>query len=163
MATTGSFSHAPPRLRTADVLDGLSNTACFSEILHTADSSERLRVNWMTPRRYESADQFEDFLRACRSVPENPVSAGWRGVPSRGIPWTDSNIGNTYYTHSLPPNEASCQNQALVQIGIYTVASAHQGGANLLFADGHVTFVASSVDLRIWTEFGSRGTAAASQ
>jgi len=36
--------------------------------------------------------------------------------------------------------------------------STHPGGANLVFADGHVDFISEDLDLATYTEFGTRAS-----
>jgi len=154
----GPYSRGP--VRTADVRDGLSNTAAIAEILHADGTSARLRVNWHTPRAYESPAQFDELVNACASVPGQPAQFGWLGDPfSRGMPWTDGNLGSTLYNHALAPGSPSCINGSLVQLGIYSAAGFHQGGVNVLFGDGHCRFIANSVSLETWVDLGSRAPA----
>jgi prepilin-type N-terminal cleavage/methylation domain-containing protein/prepilin-type processing-associated H-X9-DG protein len=158
----GMFRHISPArpplrdgpIRAQDVKDGLSNTASVSEILHTNGTPDRLRVNWNTPARYPHQDE---FVAACAGIPPVPTDYGWAGdIFSRGQPWTVGDVGITMYNHVLGPNQPSCYNAGSVQDGIYSAASAHNAGVNLLFADGHLNFISASVDIAVWQGFGSR-------
>jgi len=79
----------------------------------------------------------------------------------RGVPWTSGQLGQTMYVHTLPPNLQSCFNGTNVPTGIYTAASAHAAGVNLLLADGRVQFTSASIDRQVWRELGSRSSRAA--
>jgi prepilin-type processing-associated H-X9-DG protein len=37
-----------------------------------------------------------------------------------------------------------------------TASSEHSNGVNVLFGDGHITFVSNNVELVVWRAFGSR-------
>jgi prepilin-type processing-associated H-X9-DG protein len=43
-----------------------------------------------------------------------------------------------------------------VQYGAYSASSRHSGGANLLYADGHVRFTTENVNIDTWRAIGTR-------
>lgn len=145
----------------ADVPDGLSNTAIFSEILPSRGrdrlNQSRLRGLWLTPRNLSHPDQFEEFCEVCRSVPPQPATYGWRLGDHREGNWTVSG-SHKWYTHTLTPNLPSCvaSTAAGSSYPINTAASLHTSGVNVAFADGHVQFVAETIDSQIWMDYGSR-------
>lgn len=144
-------------VRAADVIDGLSNTAAMSEILHANSTFQRLRAVWNTPMTLAAQDELDQFADTCSSIPPNPTDYGWRGNGMiRGVPWYNGSLGQGMYNHVIEPNRPSCTNGTAVQLGAYTAASSHQGGVNVLFGDGHVTFCASQTDREVWREMGSR-------
>jgi len=149
LASSGVRDSGP--IRPADVVDGLSQTAAVSEILVGDGSYDRLRTLWQLPRRLDAPSELEEFADYCRSGRWTRGDAWFRGRP-----WTDGNLGATLYNHVLPPNQNSCTNGTRVQQGAYAAASDHPGGVNVLFADGHVRFVSSTVDLSTWRALGSR-------
>ncbi len=152
-----SYGYGP--VRAADVTDGTSNTACVAEILRTNRSMERLRVNWNTTVLFSKSNEINDFASLCQSVPFDAASAGWRGnCYARGNPWTNGNVGYTLYNHVLSPQQPSCYNKTEIITAASTAASAHPGGVNLLFADGHLEFIVSSIDMGVWREFASRAS-----
>ncbi len=69
---------------------------------------------------------------------------------SRGRPWTHGDMSIPWYTHTSVPNSHSCPNGSRVPKGLYSAASNHAHGVNLLFTDGHVKLVAQSIDRSIW-------------
>ena len=70
--------------------------------------------------------------------------------------WTESGLSSTWYNHVLTPNSPSCANGNGSIDAIATAGSFHHGGCHVVFADGHVQFVANDVDSGVWSEFGSR-------
>lgn len=137
----------------ADVADGLSNTAAVAEILHADSSANRLRTIWNTPANLS----FHSLVTTCSQLPSDPSFAGWSGDPyARGTPWIAGDSAETFYNHVLPPDQPSCFNGTEVQTGIFTVSSAHNSGANVLYGDGHVEFANESISVEIWFELGSR-------
>ncbi len=139
----------------AMIRDGLSATIAMSEILHGDRTDHRLRVLWMTPLPFTD---FEAFCQFCEQIPKNPTLFGYDGGSGeRGVPWYNGAPGMGGYNHALPPNRPSCLNGGGYFAGLHTAASAHAGGVHSLFGDGHVRFIASAVDRRVWRDFGSRG------
>lgn len=145
----------PGKLRPQDVEDGLSSTALLSEILVGDGTWGKRRTPWKTPQSFGNG-QLEQFAEHCRSLPgTKPPNDGdpW----ARGRPWTVAFGPNSlFYNHVLPPNSKSCQDGNGVPRGIYSAGSLHQGGVNVLFADGRVEFIAEGVDLQVWRDYGSR-------
>ena len=166
----GVFRHLAPwkpdvyadgPIRSADITDGMSQTAAVAEVLHSVGVApgERLRTSWETPRRY-AVNEFDQFRSDCRNVPEDPVAAGWRGTSiQHGSKWVQGSLGISTYTHSLPPQNPSCTNRGGVPDGIYSAGSSHIGTVHVLHADGHVAPVAWQVDELVWMNLGSRFSA----
>jgi prepilin-type N-terminal cleavage/methylation domain-containing protein len=145
-------------VRSADILDGLSNTAAVSEVLHGTNEFpfERLRGNWNLTRFYTAAE-LDEFRADCEALPTDPWGAGWRGSPvSRGWSWSRGNNGYSMYNHALAPNRPSCFDGTDVMRGIYTAASRHAGVVQVLYADNHNDGVSESVDRNVWIACGSR-------
>ena len=144
-------------VRSADVIDGLSNTASMSELLHGDRTWDRLRTVWQTPISLTAPSELDQFSVMCETIPPDPRQYGWRGFPMmRGIPWYSGVSGIGMYNHILPPNRPNCTNGSNVPHGAYTAASMHAGGVSVLYGDGRVVFLANSVDRNVWREMGSR-------
>lgn len=145
-------------IRVRDVRDGMSNTVAIAELRHgIPEQYERLRTVWQTPLPMLQPSELDTFSQLCLSVPDDPPRYGWRGAPySLGASWLQAGLPTTCYTHVLTPNNPSCTNGTKVQPGIYTAGSRHPGGANLLYADGHLSFISDSIDRNAWREIGSR-------
>lgn len=155
---TSSNVYSESAVTYADVTDGLSATAAVSECLHSMGfgSQDRLRVAWFLPQEFD-ASETESFVTMCQSIPAEPVASGFGGDPfAHGFEWVFGDIGFSTYNHMLVPMQPSCLNGNAVQTGIYSAGSAHQSHVNVLFCDGHVQQVTSSVDVKLWRAIGSR-------
>lgn len=154
--THGGSPHADP-VRASDISGGLSNTSLVAEARSSDGSGGRLTVSWELPRSF-SASEIDVFAEYCNTLPARPAQAGWRGdMRGRGLPWTLGNMAVTFYDHVATPNLPSCLNRTSLSDAISTASSNHLGGVNVVACDGHVAFVANSVDLRVWRASGSRG------
>lgn len=133
---------------TADIQDGLSNTAMMSELLVDDGSRDPRRMQISTDRTYAAVEE-STFIQDCRQAPLRRSSSG------SGVPWINGSFGATRYNHVLTPNIRSCLNRTNVPNGGHTPASEHPGGVNLLIADGSVRFVADSINTDVWQSMGS--------
>lgn len=70
-----------------------------------------------------------------------------------GSTWVTGQPANTRYIHVMPPNTWSCRSG--LQIA-HVASSHHPGGVNVLFCDGSVRFIKSSVSVQTWWALGSR-------
>ena len=155
----GTFVMAPVRL--SQVTDGLSQTSMMSEALHGTSSdgvscSDRLRAVWDLPTAMSAPSQLDQFADACDSIPLYPANYGFFGFLQKGVPWYHGDSGVGMYNHILTPNRPSCTTGRSIQYGAYTATSLHPGGVNMLYGDGHVSFVADTVDRAVWRGWGSR-------
>jgi prepilin-type N-terminal cleavage/methylation domain-containing protein len=142
------------KVRAADVVDGLSNTAAISESL-VGDGSPHIRRRiWVTPYPLVAAGELEQFAALCR---QTAITGTANSAPSVRWVWTDGGDPmQTRYNHVLYPNDVSCVNEQAVQEGAYSTGSLHPGGVHGLLGDGHVRFFATHVDLQVWRAVGSR-------
>jgi prepilin-type N-terminal cleavage/methylation domain-containing protein/prepilin-type processing-associated H-X9-DG protein len=138
------------RVRFADILDGTSNTAAFSERLLADGSnaivSEREDV-FFSPAAPTTPDQAKTL---CEQLDTTNLANQFPLF--MGAPWIH---GQHSYLHVTTPNSRSC--------GFFTVSRAvmppssrHPGGVNVLLCDGSVKFVMSGVELRSWRALGTR-------
>ena len=133
------------KIRIANIADGTSNTAAFSERpLASGSSSDPSLAVLELPGGADTTDA------AC----SDPASGKWN--LERGGKWIVGNYGNTLYNHALPPNATAwdCMNQQQ-QKARMTARSRHAGGVTLLFCDGSVALF-SNRDLTVWRALGSR-------
>ncbi len=161
---SGAFNAGKPR-RFSDFGDGLSNSSYFAEQLYCLESSlvEKhtdpavikaypLRAAHGLLKSYirgeedllcEEAAQLKrngEFAKGAYFTPE----IGW-GNPS----------GNEYlYTHIGRPNDWRFS-FPISGYGIQSPSSQHAGGVNVLFADGHVSYVTSEIDIKLWRSVGT--------
>ncbi len=131
-------------------VDGTSNTVIFSEWVKgpaTLPGKNGLGMVYNFPgsqgRNTYSTDA--QFMQACQVNLANPSQNwGWKGEW-----WIMS--GTSIYSHTLPPNRLACEYSNIGQDSRGTItcvgaSSNHPGGVNMLFMDGSVRFVKSSVN-----------------
>ncbi|MBI1901674.1 MAG: DUF1559 domain-containing protein [Planctomycetia bacterium] len=146
-----------------EVIDGLSNTALFSEMAK-GDADDNL----VTP--------FSDWFRipnagtanvvGCRNACINaPMLAGATNQNSRsGRNWVLGNYTPTRYNHVMTPNTKSCSRGSGGTLvpkvntagGATTASSYHPAGVNLALADGSARIVKTQVSIVTWSALGSR-------
>ncbi len=148
----GVFAQIPTRI--ADITDGTSNTAAFSESLlgngapiaglPGVPQTIRLAV-------LEVSGGNDPTPAAC-----DAGSGVWN--PRRGEQWINGHYGNTLYNHFYTPNPAGkwdCGN-ASHNKGLTGPRSAHTGGVNLLLCDGSVRFIRDGVQIDTWRALATR-------
>ncbi len=136
--------------------DGLSNTAAVAEWLRGSGDPQlrdpKRSVFATTQPRTRPTD-LGPFGSECHGL--DPLLAQVAPL-GKGLDWTRDGFGYTMYNHVLGINDHTCTNGGLVNQGAWTAASAHPSGANILFADGHVSFVKGSIALPTWQALGTR-------
>lgn len=144
-----------PTVSPASVTDGLSTTAAISEILTgaTGEIDDRRRLIFQTPSTLANIDQFDKFKLACESLSVHEVNIPYS---NRGVNWWHGEFGITLYNHVLLINKNTCTNNGLVREGAWSVSSNHSGKINMLYADGHVGNLSSSINEAIWYGLASR-------
>ena len=138
------------RIRFADILDGTSNTASFSERI-LADGSNGIVspvadvfFHPGAPMTQDEAVQLCDALDITNLANQFPLFMG--------APWID---GQHTYLHADVPNSRSCGFFTILR-AVMPPSSHHPGGVNLLLCDGSTRFVAETVDIAAWRAAGSR-------
>jgi prepilin-type N-terminal cleavage/methylation domain-containing protein len=149
-AANGVIYHTR-RIRFADVIDGLSNTAAMAEKM-TGDGSNGIsspRTDTFSPGSYPNTA--DEALQQCNAT--DITNLARQGYSNVGAPWLQQYHSTNQYNHVLPPNGRSC----MYPPGrISTTAnSQHVGGVHLLLCDGSARFVSDSVDIGIWRAVGS--------
>jgi prepilin-type N-terminal cleavage/methylation domain-containing protein/prepilin-type processing-associated H-X9-DG protein len=134
----------------ADIIDGTSNTAFFSERL-LADGSNGIvspiEDVFFNPTDPATADIAHN---TCQTVDINNLANQFPLF--MGAPWMHH---QHRYQHISPPNGRSC---GYFTVGKSTMppSSRHTQGVNLLLGDGSVRFVPNSIDLATWRAVGTR-------
>ncbi len=149
----GMFGQTPYRV--ADVLDGLSNTAAFSESL----------LGMGGPAEPNSTTgPLRDVRRQVITLPggtttDDTACASGGGFVSnaRGAKWINGHYGDANYNHHLLPNDPrpDCENVSH-NPGQQAARSLHPGGVNLLLGDGSVRLVSNSVSATTWQALATR-------
>lgn len=139
-----------------DFTDGMSQTAAVAEWLRgsgNAQVRDPRRAVFVTPDQLVAATDLGPFGKECHGL--DPLVAQVAPL-GKGLDWTANVLGGSLYNHVLGINDHSCTNGGLVDQGAWTAGSAHRGGANVLFADGHVAFVKDTIALPSWRALGTR-------
>jgi prepilin-type N-terminal cleavage/methylation domain-containing protein/prepilin-type processing-associated H-X9-DG protein len=146
----GAFAQDPVRI--ADVTDGLSNTAAFSEsTLGTGQAPA-------SPAAADPRFVVLDVPGGNDPTPADCDGAAGTFVANRGGMWINGHYGNTLYNHFYPPNvmgKWDCGN-ASGNKGLTAARSFHGGGVNVLLCDGSVRFVRDSIALATWRALATR-------
>ncbi|MFL5242654.1 MAG: DUF1559 domain-containing protein [Gemmataceae bacterium] len=138
------------KTRFADITDGLSNTAFYSERI-LGDGSNAIVspvgdvfLNFATPATPDEA------IQACDAIDINDLSFQFPFF--MGAPWAH---GQHTYLHASKPNTRSC-GFLFVLRAVMPASSRHTNGVNVLYGDGSVHFVPDGVALDVWRALGSR-------
>ncbi len=140
-------------VRFRDVLDGLSNTVCFSE------STLGVGGNPSSPSGAAAKPELEVLELSGATVTTDAVCVAgggtWSGI--RGAKWMNGHFGDTLYNHYYAPNSkrSDCGN-ASHNYGLTAARSRHVGGVHVLLADGSSRFVSDNLNLGIWNGLGTR-------
>jgi len=138
------------RIRFADIIDGTSNTASFSERL-LADGSNAIVSPLADVFFHPGAPATPDeAVQWCRAIDINNLANQFPLF--MGSPWID---GQHTYLHVDVPNSRSCGFFVSLR-AVMPPSSHHPGGVNLLLCDGSTRFVAETVDLATWRGVGTR-------
>lgn len=133
----------------AEVTDGLTNTAAYSETIKGTGSDTTASA---------PTDKLRQFSQGPQLVPvTDSFCAGltfWSG--QRGREWARGNLNAASYNHFHTPNHPSSDCLSGNVMGRISARSFHPGGVNVLFLDGHVSFAPDSIDLATWRALATR-------
>ena len=139
------------KTRMAEITDGTSNTAGWSEMglgdMSNAIATEKTDQFWT--QTYPSLPN--DAISQCQSFLVSNLS--YQGLSTSGVPWIEGST-SAMYNHVNVPDKRSC----IFPPGriMNTANSYHPGGVNVAFCDGSVRFIKDSVALATWRALGSR-------
>lgn len=140
--------------RIADITDGTSNTAAFSERLIgdfsnaiVSPQTDGYIVPGPTPMDPDAA-----YL-ACQAIDvQNLV---YQGYSNNGAPWLAGAHSSTCFNMAQPPFSRQCAfGSNATQVS--PASSGHGVGVNLLMCDGSLRFVVKTIDVATWRAMGSR-------
>ncbi len=169
---TPSDSYEFTSARLADITDGLSSTAAFSEFLGVRDEvavpferrhHERLRsLFWPDTNATLAARDMDGFAARCRVLDQLSASPRMTRGSNRGLRWVE--FTEPIYDHVIEPNHPNCLNSLSYNsmkgepFQAMTAASLHPNGVNCLFADGGVRFVRQTISAATWRAAGTRSS-----
>jgi prepilin-type processing-associated H-X9-DG protein len=169
---SGNLVKTKPAVKLADIRDGTSNTAAFSERVKgigvfSNPTVPDLRTPSATPVQLAKPSNNTDlnspqtFYELCRATgPNLPGAVFTPNYYPTGSFWHNGGFCNTRYSHIMPPNNHSCNYGAARwggdSGGAFTATSRHPGGVNVCMSDGSVRFVKSTVSPPVWWALGSR-------
>ena len=158
--TGGANASMPPpdgvffsvsRTSIADITDGTSNTAAWSE-KRIGDFSNAIatdRTDLFLPKTFPSTS--DAAVNDCRAV--NAMDLSFQGVSTAGAPWITGST-SACYNHAGLPNTRSC----MFPPGriLNNATSNHPGGVNMTLCDGSVRFVKDTVGITTWRAISTR-------
>ncbi|QEL14928.1 DUF1559 domain-containing protein [Limnoglobus roseus] len=146
----GMFGQTPVTI--AGVIDGLSNTAAFSE--STMGTGEPDSTGATPPT---SAARQVLTLTGSTVTSDANCAAGGTWSNMRGAKWINGHYADANYNHHLLPNDTrwDCSN-ASHNPGQAAARSFHTGGVSVLLGDGSVRFVRNTIDAVTWRALATR-------
>ena len=141
-------------IRMADIRDGLSGTAAFSESICGNGMAALSAAPNPLPRNAQmllATDINGSAMDPATCAATTTVTG------QRGDRWINGGYLSTAYNHFLIPNSTTfdCLNTAN-NFGLKGARSWHPGGVNLLLADGSVRFVAETIAQPVWKALATR-------
>jgi prepilin-type processing-associated H-X9-DG protein len=155
----------------AGITDGLSNTAAFSERVKaigsnftpnsapfdTGNPTASLALPPAVDNKVEGSPQA--YYQVCKTTPPVPAANNQDQANNggddniSGAMWVSGQPALTRYVHVMPPNTWSCRSG--LQIA-HVASSHHPGVVNVLFCDGSVKAIKSSINVSTWWALGTR-------
>lgn len=149
----------------AQVVDGTSNTALFSEVLRGTYPAGTASATYDHTTSMIGGSYSGISLTDGRGVSQANAPSGTK-IHYVGQQYYRNLPQNFTYTHTLPINwnrrsrdpalqKYICGNSAFTAVH-QAASSNHSGGANLALADGSVSFVSDTLNFGVWQAIGSR-------
>ena len=139
------------KTRMAEITDGTSNTAGWSEMglgdMSNAIATEKTDQFWT--QTYPSLPN--DAISQCQSFLVSNLS--YQGLSTSGVPWIEGSTSAMYNNVNVPDKRSCIFPPGRI---MNTANSYHPGGVNVAFCDGSVRFIKDSVALATWRALGSR-------
>jgi prepilin-type processing-associated H-X9-DG protein len=121
-----------------DVLDGLSNTILYSEVVASR------RRNPGVSEIARDVPGINKNPSLCIDASKSADTKFW--VFGRGSLWADGFLPISGFQTVLPPNSPSCTSDLGIEDTISSASSSHAGGVHVLMADGAVAFASNTID-----------------
>lgn len=150
---TGVFYYLS-KVRSADVTDGMSNTAFFSEKIRGQGTPDP-KTDLLVMAHQTSLAATQTACRALDPTTALPLTSSW------GFSWVMGENCCTQYNHVDVPNARSCAGtgfpNGMTNMAMQVSAgSRHVGGAHVMMGDGAVNFASDNIDLAVWRALGTR-------
>ena len=162
MVGLGSPYFPSVAVRLQDITDGLSQTAAYSErvmgigLYNDAQTPDNLTPPGSVLKIASLPSDPDLAASVCKAANPQAPAATLAGLYSFGSFWHLGTMYGTRYNHVLTPNLWSCAIDHTDNDGAHTAASRHPGIVNVLFADGSVKVVKTSVSRSSWRALGTR-------
>jgi prepilin-type N-terminal cleavage/methylation domain-containing protein len=150
---TGVF-YFRSQVKIADIHDGTSNTAIFSEKIRGHGVPHPRSDMFIIPNQ----TTLDATYTTCQSL--NPLTATPL-TSKQGFSWVMGEMCCTTYNHVSTPNKLTCAglpfpgNMSNMAMDV-PATSYHPGGVNALMGDGGVHFFGNDIDLQVWRALGTR-------
>jgi prepilin-type N-terminal cleavage/methylation domain-containing protein/prepilin-type processing-associated H-X9-DG protein len=142
------------QVRIADITDGTSNTAMFSEKIRGRGFPNPRSDMFIIPNQ----SSLNGTYQACSGI--DPKSATPL-TSKQGYSWVMGEMCCSHYNHVCTPNTYTCAGQpfpgTMVNMAMAVTANSyHTNGVNVLLCDGSGRFVSNAVALSTWRALGTR-------
>ncbi len=152
-----------PGVGFADVTDGLSNTAAFSErvlgigLSNVFDPIKPSSMVVQTTTNSTNDSTPQEYYNLCIGSGGPTPNGTIQQEDSSGSRWFHGYPIYTRYNHVMPPNSFACQDNDSVgtQLAI-PPSSRHPGVVNTLMGDGSVRAIKSTIYINTWWAVGTR-------
>lgn len=150
---TGVFYYLS-RVNSADVRDGLSQTAFFSERRRGNGIPDPKSDLFVIPAQTTLAATYSTCM-SINPLLATPLTSKW------GYSWVMGENCCAQYNHVAGPNTVSCAGTGftgtMTNMAMQVSASSHHpGGVHVMMGDGAVHFGNDKMDLNVWRAVGSR-------
>jgi prepilin-type N-terminal cleavage/methylation domain-containing protein/prepilin-type processing-associated H-X9-DG protein len=136
-------------VRFAEIIDGLSNTAMYSEQI-LGQGGPTITNQALLDVRYAYGQ------KSLNAPVTDSVCAGLtQWLTDRGSRWADGEVQYGLYDHHYPPN-ARNWDCVLLEHSWKPPRSMHPNGVNVCMCDGSVHFIGNNINLAVWQALGSR-------
>ena len=155
------------QFRPADMIDGLSNTACIAEVKSNTPYQRNNNAAAAMPVAPTTAAGVKSLIEASGGDAFNADSGHteWADARAHQTGFTtvltpNANVivvkGGTTYQHADFTNRREGSHATEITYAAVTARSYHTGGVNVGLFDGSVRFVRESLDLATWRALGTR-------
>jgi prepilin-type N-terminal cleavage/methylation domain-containing protein/prepilin-type processing-associated H-X9-DG protein len=142
------------KIRAADITDGMTNTAFFSEKMRGSGTPDPTTDLFVMPHQITLAATYSTCM-STNPLTATPLTSKW------GASWVMGENCCTLYNHVSTPNTISCAGTGfpgtMANMSMQVTASSrHLGGVHVMMGDGSVRYVGNSIDLTLWRGLATR-------